>query len=76
VIPGGTSRLHYHFDPYPIYARSGSGCRLTDLDGEERYDCLNNMTALIHGHADPAVTAAVIGQLQRGASFSEPSEPR
>jgi glutamate-1-semialdehyde 2,1-aminomutase len=75
LIPGATSRLHYHFKPYPIYARSGQGCRLTDIDGDERIDCLNNMTALIHGHADPQVSAAIIDQVQRGVSFSEPSEP-
>ena len=27
-IPGGTSRLHYYYTPFPIYARSGGGCRL------------------------------------------------
>jgi len=75
LIPGGTSRLHYHYAPWPIYARSGRGCRLTDVEGDERIDCLNNMTALIHGHADPDVNAAVVEQLGRGASFSEPSEP-
>ena len=75
VIPAGTSRLHYVFEPYPIYAHSGAGCRLTDIDGDERIDCLNNMTALIHGHCDADVTAAVIDQAQRGVSFSEPSEP-
>jgi glutamate-1-semialdehyde 2,1-aminomutase len=74
LIPGGTSRLHYHFDPYPIYARSGRGCRLEDVDGVERIDFLNNMTALIHGHAHPAVTAAISEQLVRGTAFSEPVE--
>jgi glutamate-1-semialdehyde 2,1-aminomutase len=75
LIPGGTSRLHYVFQPYPIFAQAGAGCRLTDADGEERIDCLNNMTALIHGHADPDVTAALIEQVRRGVSFSEPSAP-
>ncbi len=75
LIPGGTSRLHYVFEPYPIYARSGAGCRLTDVEGDARIDCLNNMTALIHGHCNADVNAAVIEQLGRGASFSEPSEP-
>ena len=75
LIPAGTSRLHYVFDPYPIYASSGSGYRLTDVDGDERIDCLNNMTALIHGHCDPEVSAAVVEQVQRGVSFSEPSPP-
>lgn len=75
LIPAATSRLHYLFKPYPIYARSGAGCRLTDVDGDERIDCLNNMTALIHGHADVQINAAIADQAQRGVSFSEPSEP-
>ena len=75
LIPHGTSRLHYVFEPYPIYARSASGCRLTDVDGDERIDCLNNMTALIHGHCDADVNAAIVDQVQRGVSFSEPAEP-
>jgi glutamate-1-semialdehyde 2,1-aminomutase len=72
-LPGGTSRLHYHFSPYPIYARAGRGCVVTDVDGVERLDFLNNMTALIHGHAHPAVTAAIVDQLGRGSAFSEPT---
>ena len=73
-LPGGTSRLHYYHHPYPIYARSGRGCLVTDVDGVERLDFLNNMTALIHGHAHPAVNAAIADQLQRGTAFSEPAE--
>ncbi|HEX5414244.1 MAG TPA: aspartate aminotransferase family protein, partial [Chloroflexota bacterium] len=74
-IPGGTSRIHYYFAPYPIYAHSGSGCRLTDVDGVERLDFLNNMTSLVHGHANPRINEAVIAQLGLGTAFSEPSEP-
>ncbi|MBL8959611.1 MAG: aspartate aminotransferase family protein [Gemmatimonadetes bacterium] len=74
VMPGGTSRLHYYYPPHPIYAASGRGCRLTDVDGVERIDCLNNMTSLIHGHADPDINAAIIDQLQRGTAWSEPGE--
>ncbi|MBM4186676.1 MAG: aspartate aminotransferase family protein [Gemmatimonadetes bacterium] len=73
-LPGGTSRIHYWFDPYPIFARSGRGCRLTDVDGVERIDFLNNMTSLIHGHAHPAINAAIRDQLERGTAFSEPTE--
>lgn len=73
-MPGGTSRIHYWFDPNPIYARSGRGCRLTDVDGVERLDFLNNMTSLIHGHAHPAVNAAIREQLELGTAFSEPTE--
>jgi glutamate-1-semialdehyde 2,1-aminomutase len=74
-IPGGTSRIHYYFRPYPIYARSGAGCLLTDVEGVERLDFLNNMTSLIHGHANPTIMRAIVDQLERGTAFSEPSEP-
>src|SRR5438309_1008550 len=73
-IPGGTSRLHNYFRPHPIYIRSGSGCRVTDVDGVERIDFLNNMTSLIHGHAHPAINAALSDQLGRGTAYSEPCE--
>jgi len=73
IIPGGTSRLHYFFKPYPIYAQSANGAVVTDVEGVERLDFLNNMTALIHGHNNPAINHAVIAQVERGLSFSEPA---
>ncbi len=54
VMPGGNTRHSVALAPYPIYARSGSGCRITDVEGEERVDFLNNYTSLILGHAHPA----------------------
>ncbi len=74
IMPGGTSRLHYYYHPHPIYATKGQGCRITDIDGVERIDFLNNMTAMLHGHADPDINAAIIDQLQRGTAWSEPGE--
>ncbi len=73
VIPGGTSRLHNFYRPHPIWAHHATGCRVTDEDGIERLDFLNNMTSLIHGHAHPAINAAVVAQLERGSAFSEPA---
>ncbi len=73
-IPAGTSRIHYYFRPYPIYAKSGKGCYVTDADGVQRLDFLNNMTSLIHGHGNAAVKQAIIDQLERGTAFSEPTE--
>lgn len=75
VLPGGTSRHHYLFAPWPIIASHGQGCRLTDIEGDTRIDCLNNMTALVHGHADPDVNLALHAQIDKGVSFSEPAEP-
>lgn len=74
VLPGGNSRSTIFHPPYPIFARSGQGCRITDVDGVERVDFVNNYTVLIHGHAHPEVTAAVTAQLELGAGFAHPTE--
>jgi len=74
-IPAGTSRLHYFFEPFPVYARLGEGFYLTDVEGVRRLDFLNNMTALIHGHANLAIKKALQEQIELGTAFSEPSEP-
>ena len=38
--------------------------------GVERIDFANNMAALIHGHAHPAIVAAVTAQLERGTAYT------
>ena len=38
VMPGGNSRHTVVMKPYPVYAVSGQGCRVTDVEGEERID--------------------------------------
>jgi glutamate-1-semialdehyde 2,1-aminomutase len=70
VIPGGTSKANFHVKPHPFYLASGQGCRVTDVDGVERLDAINNFTALIHGHAFPPVVAAVTRQVARGTAFA------
>lgn len=73
VMPGGNSRTAVFTTPYPLYVRSGQGCRVTDLDGTTRLDFLGNSTALIHGHAHPHIVAAVTEALGRGSSFGMPT---
>lgn len=73
VMPGGNTRTTVHLDPYPAYANRGHGAIVTDAEGEERYDFLNNYTSLMHGHADPDINAAVIEQLQQGTAFGMPT---
>ena len=70
VIPGGTSRANMHVRPHPCYIAYGSGCRVTDVDGVERLDVINNFTALIHGHGFPPVVEAVTRQVARGTAFT------
>lgn len=73
VMPGGNTRTTVHRDPYPPYAARGQGQIIVDVEGEARIDFLNNYTALIHGHADPEVVAAVTAQMGQGASFGMPT---
>jgi len=74
VIPGGVSRHTIFQKPHPQYAAKASGCYVTDIDGIERLDFANNMAALIHGHAHPAIIKAVTEQLQRGTAYTMATE--
>src|SRR3954469_2723525 len=73
-LPGGNTRTTVYMKPYPIYAARGKGCRVWDLDGNEYIDCINNFTALIHGHAHPALVQAAKQQLALGSAFGLPTE--
>ena len=73
VLPGGNTRTTVYMAPYPPYAASGDGCWITDVDGDRRLDCLNNYTALIHGHAHPAIVDAASRRVAQGSSFPLPT---
>lgn len=70
VLTGGVSRNTVFRKPHPHYVAYASGCRITDIEGAERIDFANNMAALIHGHAHPAITTAVFEQMQRGTAYT------
>ena len=70
AMPGGTTRSTTYFDPYPLYIERGAGCRIWDADGTERIDMLGNYTAMILGHAHPAVVDAIAAQAARGTGFA------
>lgn len=73
-LPGGNTRTTIYFTPYPWYFDHGSGCRVYDVDGNDRLDFINNYTALILGHNHPSVMEVVERQLSRGISAAAPSE--
>jgi glutamate-1-semialdehyde 2,1-aminomutase len=75
VLPGGNSRLTIAQSPYSVYAASGRGARVTDVDGVERLDFFNNATSLQHGHCHPAIVAAVTEQLGRLFAVGMATEP-
>lgn len=74
VYPGGITRLVPWLEPFPVYTRSGKGAYVTDVDGTERLDLLNNFASLIHGHAHPKIVEAASKQLLLGTAFTNPTE--
>ena len=74
VLAGGVSRNTLLRSPHPFYAQQASGCRIVDVDGVERIDFANNMAALIHGHAHPAIVEALTAQARRGTAYTMATE--
>jgi glutamate-1-semialdehyde 2,1-aminomutase len=72
-MPGGDTRNSIFWDPFPLYVVDGDGTILTDADGNERTDMVNNMTTLILGHRPAEVTAALTEQVNHGVSFPAPN---
>jgi glutamate-1-semialdehyde 2,1-aminomutase len=73
-LPGGNTRTTIYLKPYQIYAARGRGCRIWDVDGNERIDCINNFTAGIHGYAHPELVRAAKRQLELGSAFGMQTE--
>jgi glutamate-1-semialdehyde 2,1-aminomutase len=74
ALPGGNTRTTVYYPPFPQYFDHGQGCRVTDVDGNERLDLINNYTSLILGHSHPKVVEAVRRQAGRGVGAAAPSE--
>ncbi len=74
VMVAGTTRHIPWQDPYPMFAASCSGSKVTDVDGADILDLVQNNASLIHGHAHPEVVGAVTAQLQRGSACTLPFE--
>ncbi len=72
VLPGGETRAVTSYPPYPVIITEGHGARLTDTDGQQYLDLVNNYTSLVHGNAFGPVTDAVADLLPRGTAFASP----
>jgi glutamate-1-semialdehyde 2,1-aminomutase len=73
-MPGGNTRNTVFFAPYPIYAASGQGARVTDVDGRTYLDFVNNASAAVHGHSHPEIVEAIRKQAGRLISLGLPTE--
>jgi len=54
--------------------QSGSGSKITDVDGNTYTDYLLGYGALINGHAHPKIVEAIRRQAQEGMMFGAPTE--
>ena len=72
VMPGGVNSPARAFQAVggePRYVVSGSGPHLTTLEGDRLIDFIASWGALILGHAEPSVVAAVEAAARKGTSF-------
>ncbi|GAC1367694.1 MAG: glutamate-1-semialdehyde 2,1-aminomutase [Actinomycetota bacterium] len=77
VMPGGVSSPVRAFGAVggsPVFMASGSGARVTDVQGRSYLDLLASWGPLILGHAHPVVVGAVATAAARGTSFGTPTE--
>ncbi len=58
----------------PLFYASASGCRVTDVDGQQFIEYVGSWGPLILGHAHPAVVEAVRAAAEHGLSFGAPCE--
>ena len=76
VMPGGVNspvRAFKAVGGSPPFIASAAGPRLTTVDGEELIDFVASWGALILGHAEPSVVAAVEEAARRGTSYGVPT---
>lgn len=79
VIPLGSqtfskSHVQYPENLSPLFLQKGQGSRVWDMDGNVFIDLVNGLMSNVLGYNDEAVNKAIVSQLNRGISFSLPTE--
>jgi glutamate-1-semialdehyde 2,1-aminomutase len=69
AIAGGITHDSRNFVPFPIYIERADGSRKWDVDGNELIDHWMGHGALLLGHNNPRVAAAVAEQLHKGTHY-------
>ena len=73
-LAGGVTSSFHGSDPWALYIDRGEGARLWDADGNEYLDFHNGFSAMVQGHAHPAIVAAVQEQVTKGTHFGATTE--
>jgi glutamate-1-semialdehyde 2,1-aminomutase len=77
LIPGGVNspvRAFKAVGGTPLFIARGAGAYLYDADGNRFIDYVGSWGPLIHGHAHPAVVAAITEAAAAGTSYGAPTE--
>lgn len=73
-IPSGVNSPVRYFEPYPFFVKKAQGSSIWDVDGNRYVDYCNGYGALLLGHANRSVLAAVRAQMQDGTLYGAPTE--
>lgn len=73
TMPGGNTRTTLFYSPFPLAMRGGEGSRLTDVDGHEYVDFVNEHTAGLFGHSNPVIREAIATALDDGIVLGAPT---
>ncbi len=76
LLPGGVNspvRAMRAIGRDPLFVARGEGAELVDVDGNRYVDWVCSWGPLIHGHAHPAIVAAVQEAAAGGTSFGAPT---
>lgn len=71
LSPGGVQGEGRGANPYPLFMTRAQGSRIRDVDGNEYVDFHSSFGAVLLGHNDPRINAAVTRAMdEHGVSFS------
>lgn len=75
-LPGGNTRSHAFFRPYPLVFERGVGPHLWDVDGHRYVDYTYNGLSVIHGYAFEPIERAIRDCLPGGTAWVGTSRPQ
>lgn len=73
AVASGVNSPIRHYDPYPFFAERARGGAVWDADGRRYVDLCGAYGAMLLGHRNAAVMAAVSAQLRRGTLYCMPT---
>lgn len=68
-MPAGNTRNNLFFQPYMPFFERADGAVLTDIDGNQYVDLLNDFTVCAYGHSNRVLIEAAISRLSKGVSL-------